>query len=108
MLARARNEVRAVKVEPALFQYIINIVRRTREWPALSLGASPRAAIALMQVAKAAAAIDGRDYLIPDDVKSAAFPVLRHRLVLKPEADLEGLNADLVLTDVLKSVEVPR
>jgi MoxR-like ATPase len=108
VLARARNEVRAVKVEPALFQYIVNIVRRTREWPALSLGASPRAAIALMQVAKAAAAIDGRDYLIPDDVKAAALPVLRHRLVLKPEADLEGLNADLVLADVLKSVEVPK
>ena len=108
VLARARTEVRAVKVEPALFQYITNIVRRTRDWPALSLGASPRAAIALMQVAKATAAIDSRDYLIPDDVKSAAFPVLRHRLVLKPEADLEGLNADLVLADVLKSVEVPK
>ena len=108
MLARARNEVRAVKVEPELFQYITGIVRRTREWPSLSLGASPRAAIALMQVAKATAAIDGRDYLIPDDVKSAAFPVLRHRLVLKPEADLEGLNPDLVLTDILKAVEVPK
>jgi MoxR-like ATPase len=108
MLARARAEVRAVRVEPALFQYITAIVRRTREWPTLSLGASPRAAISLMQVAKAVAAIDGRDYLIPDDVKTAVPPVLRHRLILKPEADLEGLTPTHVLADVVKSVEVPK
>jgi MoxR-like ATPase len=107
-LARARAEVRAVKVEPALFQYIVAIARRTRDWPALSLGASPRAAINVMQVAKAVAAMDARDYLIPDDVKTAAIPVLRHRVVLKPEADLEGLKAGQVISDVLKAVEVPK
>jgi MoxR-like ATPase len=74
----------------------------------LSLGASPRAAISLLQMAKAIAAIDGRAFLLPDDVKAAAPAVLRHRLLLKPEADLEGLTADQVLADVLASVEVPK
>jgi MoxR-like ATPase len=74
----------------------------------LTLGASPRAAVNLMQMSKAYAAMDGRDYLLPDDVKTAAPAVLRHRLVLKPEADLEGLTSDQVLADVLGAVEVPR
>jgi MoxR-like ATPase len=103
----ARRDVGAVRVEPAMIAYITAIARRTRDWPALTLGASPRAAINLMQLAKAHAAIDGRDYLLPDDVKAAAPAVLRHRLVLKPEADLEGLTADHVLADVLGAVEVP-
>jgi MoxR-like ATPase len=108
LLAAAQQEVRTVKVEPALFNYIVQIARRTRDWPSLSLGASPRAAISLMIVARAIAAMDARDYVIPDDVKSAAPPVLRHRLVLKPEADLEGLTADLIMADVLRAVEVPK
>jgi len=108
MLARARAEVRAVKVEPALLGYVTEIARRTREWPSLSLGASPRAAIALMQVAKANAAMDQRDYLIPDDVKAVAPAVLRHRLLVKPEADLEGVTSNHVIADLLKSVEVPK
>ena len=107
-LARAQNEVKAVKVEPALFAYMVQIVRRTREWPALSLGASPRAAVNLMTAAKAIAALDGRDYLIPDDVKAAGLPVLRHRLVLKPEADLEGITSDQVVRDILGAIEVPK
>jgi MoxR-like ATPase len=104
----ARRNVAAVRVEPQLFTYIAGLARRTRDWPALSLGASPRASINLMQMAKATAAMDGRDYLLPDDVKAAAPAVLRHRLVLKPEADLEGLTADQVVADVLAAVEVPR
>ncbi len=104
----ARQEVAAVKVEDALFNYIVQIARRTRAWPSLSLGASPRAAIGLMSVAKAYAAMDARDYVIPDDVKQAVGPVLRHRIVLKPEADLEGVTADQVLQDVVRAVEVPR
>ncbi|HEY0873396.1 MAG TPA: MoxR family ATPase [Vicinamibacterales bacterium] len=107
-LADARRDVGAVRVEPQMFTYIAGVARRTRDWPALTLGASPRAAINLMQLAKAFAAMDGRDYLLPDDVKGAALPVLRHRLVLKPEADMEGLTADQVLHDVLGAVEVPR
>jgi MoxR-like ATPase len=108
LLAEAQREVKSVRVEPALFNYIVQIARRTRDWPSLSLGASPRAAISLMVVARAMAAMDARDYVIPDDVKAAAPPVLRHRLVLKPEADLEGLTADLIITDVLRAVEVPK
>jgi MoxR-like ATPase len=108
LLAQAQQEVKAVKVEPALFSYIAQIARRTRDWPSLSLGASPRAAISMMVVARAIAAMDARDYIIPDDVKTAAAPVLRHRVVLKPEADLEGLRADLVIADVLRAVEVPK
>jgi MoxR-like ATPase len=107
-LADARRAVAAVRVEPALIGYIAAIARRTRDWPALTLGASPRGAIGLMQLAKAMAAGDGRDFLIPDDVKRAAPSVLRHRLVLRPEADLEGLTADQVVQDVLRAVEVPR
>jgi MoxR-like ATPase len=108
LLAAARAEVAQVKVEPALFRYIATLVRRTREWPSLSLGASPRAAISLMMVSKAMAAMDGRGYLIPDDVKSVAPPVLRHRIMLKPEADLEGVTADQVIRDVIAAVEVPK
>ena len=74
----------------------------------LLLGASPRAALSMMLVAQAVAAFDGRDYLVPDDVKRAVPPVLRHRVMLKPEAELEGFDADRVLTDVIAAVPVPR
>ena len=104
----ARRDVQGVRVEPGLFGYISAIARRTREWPAIALGASPRGAIGLLQMAKAMAAMDGRDYLLPDDVKRAAVPVLRHRIALRAEADLDGLTADQVLTDILDAVEVPR
>ncbi|MFZ0818685.1 MAG: AAA family ATPase [Candidatus Acidiferrales bacterium] len=107
-LSAARAEVAAVRVEPALFQYVTTIVRRSRDWPSLSLGASPRGAVNLLLAAKASAALEGRDFLIPDDVKVAAPAVLRHRILLKPEADLEGMNSDLVIADLLASVEVPK
>ena len=108
LLAAARTEVRAIRIEPELYGYILALVRRTREWPTLSLGASPRAALSVMLVAQAAAAFDGRDYLVPDDVKRAVLPVLRHRVILKPEAELEGFDADRVLSDVIAAVPVPR
>jgi MoxR-like ATPase len=108
LLKQARREVRTVKVQESLFTYVVQLVRRTRAWPALSLGASPRAAVSLMVFSKAIAAMDGRDYIIPDDVKQSALPVLRHRIVLKPEADLEGMTPDQVLQDVLRAVEVPK
>jgi MoxR-like ATPase len=108
LLAAARAELARVTVQEALVAYVVEIVRRTRDWPSLTLGASPRAAISLLRVAKAFAAIDGRDYLIPDDAKAAAVPVLRHRVIVRPEADLEGLAVDQILADVLASVEVPR
>jgi len=108
LLASARAEVRAIRIEPELYGYILALARRTREWPTLLLGASPRAALSLMRVAQAAAAFDGRDYLVPDDVKRAVQPVLRHRVMLKPEAELEGFDADRVLADVIAAVPVPR
>jgi MoxR-like ATPase len=108
LLTAARREIRAVRVEPALFDYLLAVVRRTREWPSIALGASPRAAASLLMVAKALAAREGRDYVIPDDVKEATIPVLRHRLVLRPEAELEGLDPDRVLRDVLAATQVPK
>ena len=108
LLASARREIRAVRIEPALFDYLLAIVRRTRDWPALTLGASPRASASLMLVAKAHAARDGRDFLIPDDVKLAAIPVLRHRLVLRPEAELEGFDTDRVIQDILTATALPK
>ena len=107
-LLAARQQTSAVRVEPALFRYIVTLVARTRSSAAVSLGASPRAAISLMLFSKAIAATEGRDYLIPDDIKSAALPILRHRLVLKPEADLEGMTADQVVQEVVRSVEIPK
>ncbi len=107
-LAEAREEAARVRAEPGLLGYLAAIVRATRVWPTLTLGASPRAAVNLLVVSKAIAAIEGRDFLIPDDVKAAAAPTLRHRLVLKPEADLEGLTADEVVSAVVASIEVPR
>jgi len=108
LLEQAQQELKSVTVEEALFSYIVQIARRTREWPSLSLGASPRAAVSLMAVSKAVAALDGRDYVIPDDVKASSRPVLRHRIIVKPEADLEGITPDQVLQDVLRAVEVPK
>src|SRR5215469_2087506 len=108
MLAAARAEVRSIRIEPELYGYILALARRTREWPTLLLGASPRAGLCLMLVAQAAAAFDTRDYLVPDDVKRAVLPVLRHRVMLKPEAELEGYDADRALADVIAAVPVPR
>jgi MoxR-like ATPase len=108
LLNSARKEISAIRVEGEIYDYILGLVRRTREWPMLSLGASPRAAISLLRVAQAFAAFEDRDYLVPDDVKRAVLPVLRHRILLKPEAELEGYDAYRVLNDVLAAVAVPR
>jgi MoxR-like ATPase len=108
LLAQARLEIENVKAQDALYRYVVTLVRRTRDWPSISLGASPRAAIGLFFAARALAGMEGRDYLLPDDIKAAAFPVLRHRILLQPEADLEGLTSDAVIQQVLAVVEVPK
>jgi MoxR-like ATPase len=108
LLAAARKEVQAVRIEPELLTYILALVRRTREWPTLTLGASPRAAISLMRVAQAVAALEDRSYIVPDDVKRAVPPVLRHRIRMKPEAELEGFDTDRILADILAAAPVPR
>jgi len=108
LLAAARQEVHTVRIEPELLTYILALIRRTREWPTLTLGASPRAALSLMRVAQAVAALEDRSYLVPDDVKRALPPVLRHRIRLKPEAELEGFDADRILADILAAATIPR
>ncbi|GIV05130.1 MAG: putative regulatory protein [Fimbriimonadales bacterium] len=107
-LARIRAVVRAVPVADAVRDYILEIVRRTRQNEYLLVGASPRAGIALLLVSKALAVLRGRGFVTPDDVKQMALPVLRHRLILKPEAEVEGLNADRILNSILEATPVPR
>ncbi|MFN8651366.1 MAG: MoxR family ATPase [Gemmatimonadales bacterium] len=107
-LAALRDATRRVRVEPTLVGYITSLVRATRDAPALTLGASPRASVALLKVAQAAALLDGRDYVIPDDVKRLAAPVLRHRIAVAPELELEGVTPDAALRTILERIEAPR
>jgi MoxR-like ATPase len=107
-LEASQKEVADVIVEAGLLRYITQLVRATRTSPQLSLGASPRAALSLLYVSKALAALDSRNYLIPDDVQRAVPPVLRHRIQLRPEAQLDGLAPDQVLKEVIRSVPVPK
>jgi MoxR-like ATPase len=104
----ARQEIAAVKVAEQVMDYIQRIVEESRRSPDLVLGGSPRAAIALLQSGKTLAALQGRDYVVPDDIKVLVPPVMRHRIILRPEAEIEGLNADRALERVLARVEVPR
>ena len=107
-VALCRAEVREMRMEPGVQKYIVDIVRKSRTHPTILFGASPRASIALLLCSKALAAIRGRDFPTPDDVRDVAAPVLRHRLDLRAEAELEGATTDAVISDILKTVEVPR
>jgi len=107
-LAALRGAARRVRVEPSLVGYITALVRATREAPALTLGASPRASVALLKLSQAAALLDGRDYVVPDDVKGLATPVLRHRVAVAPELELEGVTPDQALRTILERIEAPR
>jgi MoxR-like ATPase len=107
-LERAREQVRAVRVEPPVLAYVVALARATRESPSVTLGASPRGAASLLHAAKAWAWMAGRSYLTPDEVKAVAKPALRHRLLIRPELELEGTTPDGVLDGVLASVPTPR
>jgi MoxR-like ATPase len=107
-LLAARAEVQAVAVDEAIVDYTTRLVRATRESPDLVLGSSVRGAIALLLAAKALAAVRGRAYVVPDDVKELAGPALRHRVLLQPETEIQGLSADDALERVLGGLEVPR
>jgi MoxR-like ATPase len=107
-LAQCQAEIRAVQVDEGIFKYITDIAQASRKSLDLVLGGSPRASISLLLSAKALAAIQGRGFVVPDDVKSLVRPVYRHRIILKPEAEIEGLNADTAMTRILAKVEVPR
>ncbi len=108
ILHDAFKEVTAVKADDSVINYAVSIVRQTRSTHRVILGASPRASLALLKCGKALAALRGRDYLTPDDVKSVAVPILRHRLILSPESSLEGVKVDEVLAGILSMVQVPR
>src|SRR6476620_4286014 len=105
---KCRLDVRDMRMEPGVQKYIVELVRRTRTHPTVLYGASPRASVALLLCSKALAAIRGRDFPTPDDVRDVAAPVMRHRLALRAEAELEGATTDAVISDILKAVEVPR
>jgi MoxR-like ATPase len=107
-LGAARAEVLAVRVTDEVVAYITAIVAATRSSPDVSLGASPRGAIALLRGGKAMAAIQGRDYVIPEDVKDICIPALRHRLVRRPEAELQGVDEVAAVQRALSRVAVPR
>ncbi|MGZ4626524.1 MAG: AAA family ATPase [Kineosporiaceae bacterium] len=107
-LATATAAVRRVAVAPAVMDYIVDVVRATRAAPSVALGVSPRGATALLATSRAWAWLSGRDYVTPDDVKALARPTLRHRVQLRPEAELEGVTVDAVLETVLATVPVPR
>jgi MoxR-like ATPase len=104
----AQAEVDAVVVSDAVVSYIAALVRRTRDLPSVLLGASPRAGVHLLTLSKAAAALAGRPYVVPDDVAGLVLPVLRHRLVLTPEAELDRFRPEDALRTALSSVPVPR
>jgi MoxR-like ATPase len=107
-LEAARRQVQAVQVEPPVLSYMVSLTRATRESPSLSLGVSPRGAANLLHAAKAWAWLAGRPFVTPDEVKQVVKPVLRHRIELRPELELEGVTPDGVLDGILTTVPVPR
>lgn len=107
-LKRYQQLVREVIVEENLLEYIAKIIVNTRENQFLYLGASPRASLALLTASKAFAAIRGRDFVTPEDIKEASYAVLRHRVIVSPEREMEGLSADEIIRQILENIEIPR
>ena len=107
-LAECRNEIEKVSVEDGILGYISALAQESRRLPDLVLGGSPRASISVLLAAKTWAAMQGHDYVVPDDVKLVTKPVYRHRLILRPEAEIEGLTPDSAIDRILARVEVPR
>lgn len=107
-IAEAKHEIKAVTVNDAVFNYIVSVVETTRRVGAVQFGASPRGSVALLLASKAYAAICGRDFVIPDDVHMLSLPVLRHRILVKPEAEIEGITTDQVIESILSQAKAPR
>ncbi len=107
-LKKFRAQVQEILIEDRLFSYIAQIVDKTRNHPHLYLGGSPRASIAVMNASKAYAAINGRDFVTPDDIKKTLAPVLSHRIILSPEREMEGMTPETVIEMITQSVEIPR
>ena len=102
-----QKAVETVHIDPAILGYIVQIVQRTRSDPRIEAGASPRASQALFKASRASAAIDGRDYVIPDDVKGIAMDVVSHRIVLKPESKIRGVTGKRIVNKIISEVNVP-
>ncbi|MEG0761416.1 MoxR family ATPase [Chryseobacterium sp.] len=107
-LKKYQSLVKEIVVEPQLIEYIAKITINTRENQFLYLGASPRASLALLSASKAFAALRGRDFVSPEDIKEASFAVLRHRVIVSPEREMEGLTADEIIRQILEGIEIPR
>ena len=107
-LSQLRESLESIVVRDELLGYIVSVVRQTRQHESVLVGAGPRATQALLLASRAAAALDGRDFVTPDDVKTLAQPVLTHRLMLRPEYEIEGLTIPEVIQQLLDSVPVPR
>jgi MoxR-like ATPase len=107
-IKKCREDVSSVVIEANLLTYIAKIVHNTRNNPSLYLGASPRASIAILASAKAIAAMRGRDFVTPDDIKFVAVPVLKHRIILTPEKEMEGVTANEVIKQIIEKIEIPR
>lgn len=107
-IKKSREAVQKVEVDEDLMAYMVKIVSETRQNQTIEIGSSPRGGISLLQSSKACAAYQGRDFVIPDDIKKMAIPTLRHRIILKPELSLEGVEPEQVLAEILSKIEVPR
>lgn len=107
-ILNARKAVQTATVDEKILDYLLTLIEKTRKHPDLILGGSPRSAVAWLQTSKAQAWLSQRDYVTPDDIKAVALPLLRHRLILKPEAQLDGVQIDAVVASILKQVAVPR
>lgn len=107
-IGNLRKLISQVHTEPKILAYIISVVEATRNNPFLYLGASPRASLALLHASKAFAALHGRDFVVPDDIQYLAYPVLRHRIILSPEKEMEGITNDEVIKQILRKIEIPR
>jgi len=107
-LSTIQNTIEQVTLDDSLVGYIANITHETRAHGKLYLGGSPRASLSMMKTSKAIAAMKGRDFVIPDDVQYVAFHVLNHRIILTPEAEMEGMDASIIIQEIIQKVEVPR
>jgi MoxR-like ATPase len=108
MLTQAKSIIEEIFISEEILRYIATLVVQTRNHPAIYLGASPRASLAIMKTSKVMAAINGRDFVTPDDVRMVSYPVLNHRIILTPERELEGGGTEEVILEIIDGLEIPR
>ena len=103
-----RQQIKTLIIEDKLLQFIARLIHQTRNYKSIYLGASPRASLAIMNASKAMAAIQGRDFVTPEDILEVITPILRHRIILSPEKEMEGVTEDEVIRQIIQSMDVPR